>query len=397
MFRKKAQKSGGQAAVVVAMIAVVLIAYILFLPPEERDALLDGDTGGSYYTGSSDDDNITILNVSSMRLEYVGEDEYDHTIPNLYLRESTESNVIESFNPFYIKNGWFDKKEQSISFFITDLENTDNIALSFVAPEAEGILMISLNGALIFEYETTQENVGPIELKKELLQKGENTIVFTVSGVGIKFWSTNEYSIEETKVTGDITDISQRESMNVFTIKNEEYYNLERSYVEFYPVCDQKKVGVVDVLINNKKVFSSVPDCNMLNRQDIYSTDLNAGKNTIAFKTEEGSYRVELIKVKTKLKEIKTFLEYFEVNSTAYEEVQDNDRDVWLEITFVDDRETKEAQINVNGHLAYFDQKESVYRRRIDSWVESGARNYIEIKPFTVLKIVDIKINLVEK
>lgn len=397
MLRKKAQKSGSQAAVVVAVIALILIAYILFLPPEERDALLGDETGGTYYTGTSDNGNITILNVSSMRLEYVGEDEYVHTIPNLYLYERTEANVIESFNPFYIRNGWFDKKLKDLIFYITDLANTDNVALSFIAPQAEGMLMISLNGVQVFEYEVTQENVGPISLKKELMKEGENVLSFSISGVGIKFWKTNEYSIEEMKVTGDVTDISQRASLNVFTVKNEEYYNLERAYVEFYPVCDQAKIGLLEVSINNRKVFSSVPDCNTLNRQDIDSKDLNPGKNTVTFSTEKGSYRIELIKIKTDLKDVKTFLEYFEVNSSAYDDVRRNKVDVWLEITFVDDREDKEAQINVNGHLAYIDQRDAVYSRRIDSWIEEGARNYIEIKPFTVLKIVDINIVLTEK
>lgn len=397
MLRKKAQKSGSQAAILIAIIALILIGYILFLPPEEREALLDGEDGDGYYTGTADEKNITLLNVTSMRLEYVGEDEYDHIIPNLYLYERTEADVIETFNPFYIRNGWFDKKTQDVSFYIEDLANTGNVALSFTAPEAEGMLMISLNGAQVFDYEVTQENVGPIDLNKELLKQGENSLVFAVSGVGIRFWKTNEYSIEGMQVTGDITDISQQTSMNVFTVKNEEYYNLERAYIEFYPVCEQANVGILEVMLNNRPVFTSVPDCNMLNRQDIDSKDLNPGKNIVTFKTEKGSYRIELIKVKTDLKDVKTFLDYFEVNSSAYDDVRDNDKDVWLEITFVDDREDKEAQLNVNGHLAYIDQIKPVYTRRIDSWVEEGARNYIEIKPFTVLKIVEIKIVLTEK
>ena len=381
MFSKKSQKSGSQAAVVVISIAVILMGYILFLPPEEREALLHDGGEGGYYTGTSSEKNITVLNISSMRLEYVGKDKYEHPIPNLYLYEKTESDVIESFNPFYIRNGWFDKKESTVGFYITDLANTGNVALSFSAPKAKGRLLVSLNGVQVFDYEVVQENVGPIAIKNELLKQGENLLSFSVSGVGIMFWKTNEYSLEGIKVTGDITDVSMTESMNVFTIKNEEYYKLERSYLEFYPVCDHEKVGMLKVSINNSNVFSSVPDCNMLNRQDIYSTDINAGKNIVVFKTEKGNYRVELIKVKTELKEVKTFLDYFELNSSAYRDVQRNEKDVWLEITFVDDKEDKEAQINVNGHLAYLDQKDAVYRRRIDSWVEEGARNYIEIKP----------------
>ncbi len=396
MRNRKAQQSGNQAALVIGLVTLILIGYILFLPPEEREELLEG--GNGLYEGPSrDDGNISIINVTSLRLEYVGEDEYLHNIPNLYLFETTGAEVLEDFTPFYIRNGWFDKKTYNVSFHISDLANTGNIALSFKAPEAKGRLLIALNGAQIFDYEVTQLNVGPIELKKELLKDGENTIYFSLSGVGIKFWTTNEYSIEGMKVTADITDISRQESLNIFTITNEEYYNIESAFIEFYPVCDSDKVGRLDVLLNKKPVFSSTPDCDLLNRQDIYPRDLNAGKNTVIFRTEKGSYRIEMIKVKTELKDVKTFLEYFEINSSLYDEIDDNDRDVWLEIEFVDDDEEKEAEVNINGHLTYLDQREPVYRKKITYWVDEGARNYVEITPKTVLKIRELRITSDEK
>ena len=135
MPNRKAQKSGSQAGVVIALVTIVLVAYILFLPPEEREDLLDSENG--YYGSISEDDNLSLINVTSLRLEYVGEDEYEHSIPNIYLFESTGAEVLDTFNPFYIRNGWFDKKTHNISFYITDLGNTGNVALSFEAPEAK--------------------------------------------------------------------------------------------------------------------------------------------------------------------------------------------------------------------------------------------------------------------
>ncbi len=396
MFKKKAQRTGNQAAVLIFIITLLLVAYILFLPPEEREKLLEDEETGSYWT-SSKEGNVTLINVTSLRLEYIGADDYEHNIPSVYLFEQTEGGVLETINPFYIRNGWFDTKTEDASFYITDFENTDNIALSFEAPKAKGRLLISLNGVQIFDYEVSQLNVGPIELKKELMQDGENTLHFEVSGVGVAFWTTNEYSIEDMQITADIRDISRQESRNIFTITNEEYYNIETSKLEFYPVCTQASVGTLDIMLNNRAVFSAVPDCETLNRQDIFTTDLNPGKNTVTFKTDQGSYRIEHIKVKTELKDIKTFLDYFELNGSAYADVDDGDRDVWLEIEFVDDREDKEAEININGHLTYVDQKDAFYDRKISGWIEEGARNYIEITPKTVLKIVQIRVILTEK
>lgn len=393
MFKKKGQ-SGGQAATVIGIIALILIAYILFLPPAEREALLEEEEGT--YITSPEEKNITLINVTSLRLEYVGEDSYEHRIPNLYLSDTTEAQVLEEVNPFYIRNGWFDKKTENISFYINDLENTDDVGLSFEAPNAQGRLLISLNGVQVFDYQVSQLNVGPVELRKELLKEGENNLFFEVAGVGAKFWTTNEYSIEDMKITGNLRDVSGQTSMNIFTVTNEEYYNIESARLDFYPVCTQDNVGRLQVLLNNRPVYDSIPDCELLNRQDIFTTDLNPGKNTITFKAEKGNYRIELIKVRTELKDVKTFLDYFEVNSTAYGGLG-TEKDVWLEINFVDDGEDKEAEVNVNGHLTYIDQKEPVYKRKINSWVEEGARNYLEIKPQTVLKIVEINVVLSDR
>ncbi len=396
MLRKKGQHAGSQAAFIIVAITIVLVAYVLFLPPEEREALLDDDNGDGYFITASAK-NATILNSTSMRLEYVGEDDIEHIIPNVYLSERIEANILEAYNPFYIRNGWFDKKTYEAVFYITDLAFTDNVALSFEAPKAQGNLLVSVNGVQIFDYETTQLNVGPVEIRNELLVEGENTLVFTVRGVGIKFWTTNEYSIEDAQITADLKDISQRTSLSTFTVTNEEYNNIESARLDFYPVCAEASVGTLEIEINNRLIYSAVPDCETINRFDIFQRDLNAGKNTISFMTTKGSYRVELIKLKTDLKDVKTYLDYFEINSTAYEEIEDGDKELWLEINFVDDGEDKEAEININGHLTYLDQRDQVYRRKIHYWVEEGARNYLEIKPFTVLKIVDLNVVLAEK
>ena len=43
------------------------------------------------------------------------------------------------------------------------------------------------------------------------------------------------------------------------------------------------------------------------------------------------------------------------------------------------------------------DQYDPVYDKKINSWVEKGARNYIEIKPKTNLNIVELKVMVNDK
>ena len=65
---------------------------------------------------------------------------------------------------------------------------------------------------------------------------------------------------------------------------------------------------------------------------------------------------------------------------------------VILEIDFVDDGKRKRAELNINGHLTFLDQKEAFYSRVLNPWLEPGARNYIEIIPETALNIVQVRV-----
>jgi hypothetical protein len=198
-------------------------------------------------------------------------------------------------------------------------------------------------------------------------------------------------------VVGDITDVKSQESLNTFTVNNEEMYNFESSYLRFWPVCDPTDTGRLDIILNSKMIYSAVPDCNSINTQDVYSTDLNAGKNTIVFKTSRGSYRVEQIKIRNRMKPVKTFLEYFEINKSEYDAIRTNKKDAMIIIEFVDDRETKKADVNVNGHLTRIDQTKYDYEKEISAWIDEGKRNYIEITPKTTLNIVELKVVVNEK
>jgi len=134
---------------------------------------------------------------------------------NIFLFETTNAKELEKINSFIIRNGWFDDKNKIIKFNIDDLKNTENIILSFKTPKHEGILTIKLNNEIIYENDITSETVAPISLSKNIILES-NTFELSVSSVGIKFWKTNEYSFDDMKIIGDISDKSKQESENIF-------------------------------------------------------------------------------------------------------------------------------------------------------------------------------------
>ena len=269
-----------------------------------------------------------------------------------------------------------------------DIGNVDNVLLSFSAPKRKGVLTVNLNDNMIYEYEPTKVNI-IIKLEKNMLEE-INTLEFDVSSVGMKFWRTNMYNIENIKVVGDITDVSKQESQNVFELTDAEYTNLDKASLRFIPYCsDARDVGVLGVFMNNRNVYSAVPVCDDPVKIPILGT-LSSGENKIVFKTGKGSYGIEQIKVDLELKDVRTIAYYFEIDEEDYADILDDEKDVNITIEFVDDNELKKGELNINRHRTTIDQYKPIYSRVISGWVEEG-NNYVELKPKTTLKIVDIE------
>jgi len=393
---RKAQ-GGINAAILVAVIAGLIILYILFLPEAERKALLENeDVERTGKSGSKDDEDI-LLREFPGRLDNV-EGVLDKIIPNIFLFEETSAKELEKLNPFIVRNGLFDEKNRVVSFGIDDLENTDDVILSFNAKKHKGTLTIKLNNEIIYENEITSETVAPIKLNKNLL-RDENTFEFSVSPVGFRFWKTNEYSLDDIRIVGDITDRSKQESRNLFTLTGTELFNTERANLRFVPYCrNVADVGVLEVLINNREMFSAVPVCEDPYRQPIPLGILNAGENRVIFRTDKGSYSVEQIKIEFVEKDIIETVYFFEVNQSTIDDIKDGDVDIILTIEFVDDRKNKRADLNINDRLSTIDTEDREFTKTLNDdddpdLIEEG-NNFIEIRPRTRLDIVEIRVEI---
>ena len=392
---RKAQ-GGMNAAILVAVIAGVIILYILFLPEDERRALLENKSVDRIRSGDDEDEDI-LLREFPGRLDIV-EGVLDKTIPNIFLFESTNAAELESINPIIVRNGVFDKRSRTVSFSIDDLANTDNVILSFKAKDHEGILTIKLNNEIVYENDISSETVAPVILNRNLLSD-TNTFEFSVSSVGFRFWKTNEYSLDDIKVIGDITDRSKQESRNIFILTSKELFNTERVNLRFVPYCrDVADVGVLDIEINSREIFSALPVCEDAYRQPIPIGILNSGENKIIFKTNKGSYSVEQIKVEFVEKEVITNIYFFEVNQSVIDDIESGDVNIVLTIEFADDKRNKRADLDINDRGLRIDQEERVFTENLNDgtdpdFIEEG-NNFIEIEPRTRLDIVEIKVEI---
>jgi len=384
-------QSGINAAILIAIILGLIVLYVVYLPTSEREKLLLNKTTTN-GNGEEEDEDVLLLEFpkSLDKISRIDEKE----LPNVYLFKSTQAKEIEKINPLVVRNGVFDKKDKITTFIIDNTDNVDNILLSFTAKKRKGILMIKLNGISIYEGEVASEVAEPVKLRKSLLEK-ENTLEFSVSSVGFRFWTTNEYSLENIKIIGDITDATRQKSQNVFSLRQTEYNNLEKVTLKFIPYCGNVgEVGMLDISVNNHNIFSAVPICDdPYKLQAVPLGTLNAGENFIVFSTSRGSYSIEQIRLDFEVEDTKKKIYYFEINQTVWDDIEDNDRKVMLKLEFVDDDENKRADISINGHLTSVDQEEVSYSKNIRNWVELG-NNYVEIRPRTDLEIRELRVEM---
>src|SRR3989338_75155 len=390
MMQKKSQ-GGANAAILVAIIATLIIVYIIFLPSAQRDRLLENKTGSK--TSSEEESQDILLRVFPGTLSVTKGLESQKGIPDVFLVETTTAKEIKKINPFIVRNSLFDKRDSKMSFELEDPENTDNVLLSFTTKSRQGVLTIILNGAVIFESEITASSIEPIKLDKSNLQRS-NTLEFSVSSVGLRFWTTNEYSFDNMGIIADITDTSRQESTNIFTLTDSEFKSIEKANLRFVPYCGAiNDLGMLDIFVNNKKVFSSVPICDNLYRQSIPKSVLSEGENNIVFKTSRGSYSVEQIKVDLEFKEpvVKTY--YFEISKDTFNSIRNGKKDLEITIKFADSG-TKRAKLDINGHAESIETDKAEFVKNIESKISEG-NNFVRLEPFDDLEVVELRIEMV--
>ena len=414
-FNSKKGKSAGGAAALIGLIGLFIILYILFLPADIRQDILDGKP-----IDGSDDDNgkvegRIVLEEKPGRLDMINlrhciGTECSHKISSFRLFMGTDSSEIETFNPFAIRNNILRKDFQTFNFELNNLEYTDNLLLSFNTYEYDGVLTILLNGVNIYEKRIDSFNPDPVRLPKDLLSRS-NRIEFQVSSVGAQFWKTNEIKFENMKITGDITDVSRQESNNVFYLTDNEFYNLEKGRLSFSPDCSQTAVGILRILLNGRELYSSIPDCNDLNVIEFPPAFLNQGENVLKFRTERGSYLVDIIEIRTWLKDITYPVYYFNLKREEINHLKNENLNLTANFEFVSHStprgfDPEEADrlhdqeyriiITLNGFSREIISSHRTHSRVISYEDLREENNWIRLEPrSSAIEISDFKLKLV--
>jgi hypothetical protein len=397
---KRGQAAG--AAILLVIIAGLLILFILNLSPNDRAELLGEDSSSNTRTNRSsrhfnDSEIVTrvLLEENPGRVDFLSEREIEHPLPVVNVYTKQEAEALAQKNLAYVKKNIFDEEKSQFTFSISDLQNTDNIVLSFSVSQASGRLLIDLNGQVIYNGEVPTTSIKPISLPRNVLQ-GDNILTFSASSPGLAFWHTNEIQLENIKVIADVTNTDAQTSRHVFLVSTTEKRNLEDIMLKFQPTCKFQDVGPLDISINGNEVYSGVPDCNLAMVPISFDPAIvREGENTVVFFTERGNYILTHINIESKLEDLEFPTYYFDVSNEDFELIEDGDRRARLQLDFVDVVTTKFGDVVVNGHLNHFDTREASYRIDITDDIENG-RNSVKIKPRKTVEIRELQVELVK-
>ncbi|MBN2421284.1 hypothetical protein JXB27_03325 [Candidatus Woesearchaeota archaeon] len=390
---KKAQGAGG-AAGLIAIIALALVLYLLILPSNVRESLINGTVSDDRTSSSKSKwHSSTLILAHPKTLDPEQNTDREKILDSFTLYSDKSAVVIAKAEAMHIENGWFAEKVYNLSFKVDDLANTDNYILAFDVSKAYGRLILTLNGDEIYDSEVMPGNAEPVAINENNV-KTANSLIFEVSGVGGAFWKLNEYDLSNVRVIADFTDTSKKEYKNFFMITATEKDYFEKTKLSFVPEClTPKNLGPITVTINGKDLhYSAVPDCGMLSSIEFNPNYLNEGENYITFRAETGNYLIDRVKIKADLKEIAYPFYYFELDEDDYDDVLNETANVTLELKFAD-KEHKEGELNVNGHLSSIDTYDSIYTKNINEFVQED-QNSLQIKPITTLNILDLTVSI---
>lgn len=389
-MKKQGQATGASALIVI--IALLIILYILFVPPEVREELLEDKEAGEVEEEEFNESRI-ILFEHPGRLEEAGDLENKQSLPSIYLTSIYENQLIERQQIIYLKNSWFTEKAETLEFDFPEPDLTKNNLLSFNVNQYEGRLIINLNDNLIYNKEIDQPSIEPIELPSKYLNEGENIIEFRVSGVGARFWASNEYVLEQVKITSDVKDISAQTANTTFLITTTELLKMEKAKLTYYPDCIPGQVNPLDIYVNSRLLVSTIPDCGSLHRKEFLPDRFVTGENELVFKTTKGSYLIRDLSITTYMREPTYPTYYFELSNAQMEEIERQGLNMSLKfLTTV----FKNLEVSVNGAAIYIDTKEKTYEDDISNLVREGT-NAIKITPLSSgIDILDFKVMINE-
>jgi hypothetical protein len=308
------------------------------------------------------------------------------------LSSQSEARVLFEKPSLYLMSSKLDSKTDTIHFsYDSRYEKLGSVLLSFNVEKAYGRLIVELNGEQIFEGSMPRGSQGPIRMPEALI-KSNNLLRLSVSSVPWwRFWGRHQYQLNDVKLTGTLSRLDTLEATSIIRLSDQEVNEFQSGFIRFMTECTGGDQGVLKVFINNRLISSSVPSCPGYERIELGPEHLYSGKNEVAFMLSSGAVYISSFVLRVDIKEAKWPIYYFDINSTKWDEIQDENPDIFLELEFIDEGYSKLALFTLNGRKLHMDTKDDTWQKRINGYLRKDS-NYIRIEPETDLDVAALRI-----
>ncbi|MBI2134079.1 hypothetical protein HYU11_05345 [Candidatus Woesearchaeota archaeon] len=387
MYQTKGQSAGGASALIATIVGLILL-YIMFLPPEDRAVLLDQNlTSPGVIKGVGEDSRVLLREFPGTLIKARQED-FEHKINSFNLYEKSEDTVIKSIPNIYVESKRGNERKKTMPLSVNPVA-TSNVQLSFSAVQHEGRLIIKVNDDEVYNNKPSSQVV----IRLDKLQN-ENVIEFMSEPIDFQFWKKNYHELSDVKVTGTVKNTENLDSRQTFVVSGEEAGNIETAKFSYFVDCKVNDAGLLSVYINENIISSNVPDCGSFVRFDLDPSVIIRGSNSIRFSATKGTFLIDQLSIKTNLIDPIEPIYFFDVNSTKYSWIANDKFDAVLRMKFVDDKQEKVAELNINNRRTFMDAKRaSNFSKDISQFIVEG-NNFIKIIPEKTLNLVQVTISL---
>ncbi len=367
----------------VVLIGALLVLYVLVMPPCEKCELLGGNCNEEC---ESLIESQVLLKESPGEIGSDVDDVISHSLDSvdLFIQEGPE--IITLANSLRVKNGLFGDLDQKLEFTINDLDNLDELFMSFAVIEAKGSLIVTLNGKQILNQEINEDRIETIELPKVYLEE-DNSIKLQVDPPGLDFWSSHKYYLKDVKLKKQFELVHSSEVLE-FSVSSSERNSIKDSELEFFVFCKGNlgENNILKIYLNNNLIFSKMVPC----MSEEYSVDLDedyyeAGVNDLKFSISDGDYLISDIEIRNEV-EGEIYPSYvFYIMDEIYEDV-----DYYYLILDMSSG-NKKADIIVNDKTLKLNTDNSFIEFDITNHIKRG-NNFIEIRPTNDFRINELKV-----
>ncbi len=377
MTRRAAGSIGG----LVFLIAIFIILYVLVMPPCEKCQLIKQEDCSDVCDESQLKGVLLFDDVGEVSVR----DQVVHELApvNLYIR--VDDAVETLAGSLFVNRGWFGNVDQDLEFNLEDLNNLDNVYLTFRVADSRGKLYIELNDHIIFSEEVDAPATKVLSLPDSYLEE-TNELKLYVDSPGLAFWAKNHYDLKNLEIRQEFETVHYEENRE-FSLSSNEKGHIQDSTLKFSVFCTSAQgLTILKTFLNDKMLSSESILCQSFTKEiPLDRTDLEVGTNEVTFVIDNGNFLLSPVEIINNL-DADIYPSYnFEVEDSVYDFADE----YYLSLRM--DSGDKEARIMINNYNINLDTSNTYYEKDITKYVKKG-NNYIEIVPVGEFDINEIKV-----